>query len=158
MTFILILGAVAGLWLLLRLASLALPVYAGLTVALFLLDAGFRYPWAILSGLGAAIATLITGRLIAVFVRLPLLRLLVGLLFALPAAFAGYHAGRAIIGLATTNDIALAAAGIIAGLSTAASAWRGIVQSNPYAGMANPAPNAPQPSGAGQLVHSGRVA
>ena len=129
MTFILIIGAVAGLylfWLLFRLASLALPVYAGMAAALFLLDAGFRYPSAVLAGFGAAIATLVAGRLATAFVRSPFLRLLVGLLFAAPAGFAGYQAGRAIIGLATANDIVLVAASSIAGLATATSAWRGI--------------------------------
>lgn len=148
MTFILILGAVAGLylfWLLFRLASLALPVYAGMVIALLLLDAGFRYPSAILAGFGAAIATLIAGRLVAAFVRSPFLRLLVGLLFAAPAAFAGYQASRAIIGLATANDILLIAAGSIAGLVTATSAWRGIVPSHaparlPQFPLTEPAP------------------
>ena len=87
MTIFLILGAVAGLYvlaLLFRLASYALPVYAGLTCAFLLLRHDVGHLGAILGGLSAGIATLLTGQGLIAFVRSPLLRVGIAFLFAIP--------------------------------------------------------------------------
>src|SRR3546814_4319143 len=76
MTIFLILGAVAGLYvlaLLFRLASYALPVYAGLTCAFLLLGHDVGYLGAILGGLAAGIATLLIGQGLIAFIRSPML-------------------------------------------------------------------------------------
>src|SRR3546814_20499565 len=99
MTIFLILGAVAGLYvlaLLFRLASYALPVYAGLTCAFLLLGHDVGYLGAILGGLAAGIATLLIGQGLIAFIRSPMLRAGIALLFAIPAGLAGFSAAHAL--------------------------------------------------------------
>lgn len=141
MTLALILGAIAGLYilsLLFRLAVMALPAYAALTVGLLLLEQGYRYPVVILTSFAAAGATLFAGRVMIASVRSPLLRGIVGLMFAAPAAFAGYQAAHAFAGLADINNSLLCAISLLAGLSTAVSAWRGVTRTNEAMHLAQP--------------------
>ena len=87
MTIFLILGAVAGLYvlaLLFRLASYALPVYAGLTCAFLLLRHDVGHLGAILGGLSAGIATLLIGQGLIGFIRSPMIRVGIACLFAIP--------------------------------------------------------------------------
>ena len=80
MTIFLILGAVAGLYvlaLLFRLASYALPVYAGLTCAFLLLGHDVGHLGAILGGLAAGIATLLIGQGLIAFIRSPMITLII---------------------------------------------------------------------------------
>src|SRR3546814_12219724 len=77
MTIFLILGAVAGLYvlaLLFHLASYALPVYAGLTCAFLLLRHDVGQLGAILGGLSEGIATLRIGQSLIAFMRSPIIR------------------------------------------------------------------------------------
>lgn len=129
MTFLLILGAVAGLYmlaLLFRLASYALPVYAGIGCAFLLLRHDFGHLAAIVGGLTAGIATLLLGQCLIAFIRSPLLRAGIALLFAIPAAFAGFQAAHALGSLATDDRWLLAAFGSIAALATSITAWRSV--------------------------------
>ena len=132
MTIFLILGAVAGryvLALLFRLASYALPVYAGLTCAFLLLGHDVGYLGAILGGLAAGIATLLIGQGLIAFIRSPMLRAGIALLFAIPAGFAGFQAAHALGSLATDNSMLLAILGYIAAMATSLSAWRSVTMS-----------------------------
>ncbi|MEO8724121.1 MAG: hypothetical protein ABI395_11505 [Sphingobium sp.] len=134
MTFLLILGAVAGLYmfaLLFRLASYALPVYAGIGCAFLLLRHDFGHLAAIVAGLAAGIATLLLGQCLIAFVRSPLLRTGIALLFAIPAAIAGFQAAHALGSLATDNSALLAVFGSIAALATSISAWRSVTMTGP---------------------------
>ena len=134
MTFLLILGAVAGLYmlaLLFRLASYALPVYAGLGCAILLLRHDFGQLAAILGGLTTGIATLLLGQCLIAFIRSPLLRAGIALLFAIPAAIAGFQAAQALGSLATDNSALLAVFGSIAALATSISAWRSVTMTGP---------------------------
>jgi hypothetical protein len=129
MTFLLILGAVAGLYmlaLLFRLASYALPVYAGIGCAFLLLRHDFGHLAAIVGGLTAGIATLLLGQCLIAFIRSPLLRAGIALLFAIPAAIAGFQAAHALGSLATDDGALLAVFGSIAALATSISAWRSV--------------------------------
>jgi len=130
MTIFLILGAAAGfymLWLLFRLASLALPVCIAIGTGFALLRHEFGYPAAILAAFGAGIATLLIGQLLVAFVRSPLLRLGIALLFAVPAAFAGYQAAHSLGSLTTNSTSLLAIIGSIAAFATSASAWQSVM-------------------------------
>jgi hypothetical protein len=132
MTIFLILGAVAGLYmlaLLFRLASYALPVYAGIGCAFLLLRHDFGHLAAIIGGLTAGIATLLLGQCLIAFIRSPLLRAVIALLFAIPAAIAGFQAAHALGSLATDSSTLLAAFGSIAALATSLSAWRSVTMS-----------------------------
>ncbi len=130
MTILLILEAAAGLymlWLILRFASLALPVYVAIGTGFALLRHEYSYPAAILAAFGAGVATLLIGQLLVAFIRSPLLRLGIALLFAIPAAFAGYQAAHSLGSLATSSSSVLAVLGLIAAIATSASAWRSVM-------------------------------
>jgi hypothetical protein len=130
MTILLILGAAAGLymlWLIFRLASLALPVYVAIGTGFALLRHEYSYPAAILAAFGAGVATLLIGQLLIAFIRSPLLRLGIALLFAIPAAFAGCQAAHSLGSLATSSRSVLAVLGLIAAIATSASAWRSVM-------------------------------
>lgn len=137
MTIFLILGAAAGLymlWLLFRLASLALPVYVAIGTGFSLLRHEYGYPAAILAAFGAGIATLLIGQFLIAFIRSPLLRLGIALLFAIPAAFAGYQAAHSLGSLATSSSSVLAVLGSIAAIGTSVSAWRSVMGGSDHKG------------------------
>jgi hypothetical protein len=100
----LILGAFAigfFCWLLFTLAIYALPFFAGLSAGLAAFHAGAGVLGALVVGAAAGIATLIAGQLAFAATRSIVIRFAVALLFAVPAAIAGYHAtlGLAEIGV-----------------------------------------------------------
>jgi hypothetical protein len=130
MTILLILGAAAGLymlWLNFRLASLALPVYVAIGTGFALLRHEYSDPAAILAAFGAGVATLLIAQLLIAFIRSPLFRLGIALLFAIPAAFAGYQAAHSLGSLTTSSSSVLAVLGLIAAIATSASAWRSVM-------------------------------
>lgn len=110
MTIFLVLGLLAGLYmlgLLFRLAVHALPVYAGLAAALWLHDAGKGYLLPILAGFLIATVILALGRFLFGSVRSPVLRCAVATVFAIPAGIAGYQSVHAVAGLAIAPGTAL---------------------------------------------------
>lgn len=110
MTIFLILGAVAALyliWFLFRLAAFALPIYAGVSLGLFMHASGYGYPASIISGLAAGAALLLLAQLLIAFS--PLLRWPIILLFIVPAAFAGHQTAAGIARQAVEPGIWLSA-------------------------------------------------
>jgi hypothetical protein len=103
-----ILLTIAGLgalcWLLFNLAVFALPLFAGVSAGLFSLHAGAGPIGAILVGIAAGVTTLALGQTVFSLASSPLLRGLVALLFAAPAAFAGYHAAHGLSALTTSAE------------------------------------------------------
>jgi hypothetical protein len=88
-------------WLLFTLAVYALPFFAGVTAALAAYHSGSGVIGAIIVAVLAGAATLAIGQIAFATVRSPLLRTAIGLLYAVPATIAGYHAtlGLAHIGV-----------------------------------------------------------
>jgi hypothetical protein len=88
-------------WLLFALAMYALPFFAGLTAGLAAYHSGSGPIGAIIVGLIAGSVTLIVGQIAFMKLSSRLMRALIALLFAVPAAVAGYHAalGLAHIGI-----------------------------------------------------------
>ena len=88
-------------WLLFTLAVYALPFFAGVTAALAAYHSGSGVIGAIIVAVLAGAATLAIGQIAFATVRSPLLRAAIGLLYAVPATIAGYHAtlGLAHIGV-----------------------------------------------------------
>lgn len=103
-----ILLSIAGLgalcWLLFNLAVFALPFFAGVSAGLVSLQAGAGPIGAILIGTATGVTTLVLGQTVFSFASSPLLRGLVALLFAAPAAFAGYHAAHGLAALTTSAE------------------------------------------------------
>ena len=76
-------------WALFALATRALPFFVGMSVGIYSFQAGVGPFGAIVVGFVAAGFTLVIGRYVSV-ARSPIVRLVIGLLFAVPAAHAGY--------------------------------------------------------------------
>lgn len=83
--------------LLITLTVYALPFYIGLTVAILMHSSGSGLIPSAIAAIGAAVATLVTLQILIATVRSPALRAGIGVLFAAPAAFAGYHAAHGIM-------------------------------------------------------------
>jgi hypothetical protein len=88
-------------WLLFALAVYALPLFAGVTAGLAIYHSGSGPIGAIIVGLIASTISLIAGQIALTILRSPFIRAGMALLFAMPAAIAGYHAalGLAYIGI-----------------------------------------------------------
>ncbi|HKX77558.1 MAG TPA: hypothetical protein VJM34_03460 [Novosphingobium sp.] len=126
MTFFLVLGLFAGLyllWLLFHLAVYALPFAAGISVAFWMRDHDFGYLAATLGGFAAGVAVLVVGQFLFTVIRSPIVRLAIALLFAIPAGIAGYHAVQGVVGLAIDPGAMLSTLSWIGGVTIAVTAW-----------------------------------
>ena len=124
---IILFSCLAGalLWML---AVHALPLWCGAIAAMAAHHAGASLFGALLAGLAAGIATLVLGHWLAAAARSPAARAGVGLVFALPAAIAGYYAAS---GIATTfglNGIERSSIMGLAALATGIAAWGGALR------------------------------
>ena len=86
-------------WLLFTLAIYALPFLAGLTAGLAAFDSGGGVVGALIVGFLAGGATLALGQIGFVTTRTPLIRAIIGLLYAVPATVAGYQVSFALAGI-----------------------------------------------------------
>jgi len=86
-------------WLLFTLAIYALPFLAGLTAGLAAIHSGAGVIPAIIVGLLVGGATLALGQIAFATTRTPLIRAVIGLLYAVPAAVAGYQVSFALAGI-----------------------------------------------------------
>jgi hypothetical protein len=86
-------------WLLFTLAVYALPFLAGLTVGLAAFYSGSGFIGALVVGLLVGVTILVLGQIVLATVRTPLIRLLIGLIFAVPATVAGYQLCFAFAGI-----------------------------------------------------------
>ena len=120
----------AGLcWLLFALAVYALPFFVAATVGVAAYHSGLGPIAAILVGAIASIVTFVVGQIAFSMSRSLVVRTVVALLFAIPAALAGYHAalGLALIAVPAEgwrHPLAVAGAIIVA-----ATAWARITLS-----------------------------
>jgi hypothetical protein len=106
-------------WLLFALAVYALPFFAGLSAGLAAYHSGSGPIGAIIVGVVAGGVTLVLGQATLARVRSPLFRGTIALLFAAPAALAGYHAALGLAHVAIPGEgwqdaMAVAAAIIVA--------------------------------------------
>lgn len=112
----------ALLW---SLAVHALPLWCGGLVAIMVHAAGGGIFASLMTGLVAATATLVIGQILVGTARSPLLRIGIGLAFALPAAIAGYHAALGLSAASGVEGMARVIVAVTAALFTAAAAYRG---------------------------------
>jgi hypothetical protein len=123
-------------WLLFTLAVYALPFFAGVTAGLAVYRSGSGPVTAIIVGTTIASITLVFGQVAFATLRSPVMRVVLALLFAIPAAIAGYHVTHAFLHLllpaAPWRDaIAIAGATIVA----VTSAVRVSISSRPEVGQ-----------------------
>jgi hypothetical protein len=110
-------------WLLFALAVYALPFFAGLTAGLAAYHSGSGPIGAIIVGAIASAITLFLGQIAFTAFRSPLIRAALALLFALPAAAAGYHAALGLAHIAIPADGWRDAIAVVGAIIVAATAW-----------------------------------
>ncbi len=124
------LGVIVGLFglgtmlvLLFTLAIYAVPFFVGLTVGMWALETGAGVIGAVLVGLVASVVTLFAAQLLFASVRSLALRTVIALMFAAPAAVAGYHAVLGISALVVPSEawrhVFAAVGGLVVGVSAA---------------------------------------
>jgi hypothetical protein len=86
-------------WLLFTLAVYAFPFFAGMTAGLAAFQSGAGIIGAFIVGILASGATLALGQIAFATSRMPVTRAAIGLLYALPAAIAGYRVSFALAGI-----------------------------------------------------------
>jgi hypothetical protein len=120
----LIFGGVGFLcWLLFALAIYVLPAFVGLSVGALAFKSGAGYGGAFVVALVAGAATFALGKSAVAATRSPALRTLIGAIFALPAAMAGYQAIAALAQLAGQSGAWIVAFGCIGAVSVGLTAW-----------------------------------
>ena len=135
-----IVGVCALAWLLFNLAVFALPFFAGVSAGMAALHSGAGPIGSILAGLVVGVLTLAVGQMVFTLVPSTLVRGAVGLLFAVPAAIAGYHAAHGLAGLAMPSEGWRQAFAIIGAVVVGATALARLVL--PIA-----TPRSPRPTG-----------
>ena len=128
-------------WVLFTLAIYALPFFVGMTAGLYAHESGTGPLGAIGFGICAAAFVLVFGQTIFAVVRTPLLRVAVALMFAVPAALAGYYATFGLSGLTMTSEFSRQAFAVIGAVVIGATAWARLAASPPRgaAGSGTPA-------------------
>jgi hypothetical protein len=110
-------------WLLFVLAAYALPFFAGLTAGLAAYHSGSGPIGAIVVGAIAGAITLLLGQIAFTTFRSPLISAALALLFAVPAAAAGYHAALGLAHIAIPADGWRDAIAVVGAIIVAATAW-----------------------------------
>jgi hypothetical protein len=121
-------------WVLFTLAIYALPFFVGMTVGLYAHESGTGPLGALGFGIVAAAFVLVIGQTIFSLVRAPILRIAVALMFAVPAALAGYYATFGLSGLTMTSDPWRQVFAVIGAVVIGATAWTRLAASPPDGG------------------------
>lgn len=130
MTFLIILGAVAAVYciaLLFRAAVYALPVFCGIAVGLAMQNAGWSLPASVGAAFLGGPLLLALARACARPSRSAALRATIALVFAGPAAAAGYQAAHGLADLWLSDGAALQILAASTALVTAVSAARSVL-------------------------------
>lgn len=120
-------------WALFALAVYALPFLAGVTAGFAAYHTGAGPIAAILVGLLVGVATLAAGQTIAAVMRSPLIRIPIALLFAVPAAVAGYHATLGLARIGVPAEAWREALALVGAIIVGSTAWARITLSAPPA-------------------------
>jgi len=110
-------------WLLFALAVYALPVFAGVTAGLGAFHSGSGAIAAIIVGVVVSSITLLVGQIAFTTLRSPSIRAAIALLFAVPAAVAGYHAALGLAHIVVPIEGWREAMAIAGAIMAAAIAW-----------------------------------
>jgi hypothetical protein len=120
-------------WLLYGAAIYALPLLIGAFVGLHAERAGTGPLSGIVLGIGAGALVLVVGRAVFAQARGPVLRVATALVFAGPAALAGYSATSMLFGLASTSEGWRQAFAILGAMAVGAIAWQRLAATLPPA-------------------------
>ena len=126
-------GIGAFCWLLYSAAIYTLPFLIGAFVGLHAEQAGAGALGGIVLGLGAGVLVLIVGRAMFAQARGPVLRIAIALLFAAPAALAGYSLTSTLFGLTSASEGWRQAFAIVGAMLIGAIAWQRLAATLPPA-------------------------
>ncbi len=118
-------------WVLFTLAIYALPFFVGMTAGLFAHQSGTGPLGAIGLGIVTAAFVLVIGQMVFSLVRAPILRITIALIFAVPAALAGYYAIFGLSGLTLTSDSWRQVFAVIGAIVVGITAWARLAASPP---------------------------
>jgi hypothetical protein len=110
-------------WALFALAIHALPFFIGLTAGIYSFQAGMGPFGAIVVGFVVAGFVLMLGRYAFSIARAPIVRLLIGLLFAVPAARAGYDVTLAFAHLGIPSEWWRDSFAMLGAIAVGCTAW-----------------------------------
>lgn len=113
-------------WALFALATHALPFFAGMTVGIYSFQAGAGPFGAAVVGLVAAGFTFVVGRYAFSVARFPIMRLIIGLLFAIPAALAGYSVTLAFAHLGIPSEGWAESFAVLGAIAVGGVAWANV--------------------------------
>jgi len=115
------------IYLLFAAATYVLPIYAGLSASFAALDAGATYTGAMLLGFLAFLLVIMLGQ-IATLLPSPRARIAIALLFAVPAAIAGFQVASALLHLGGAGSwgVALSLAAALATGTVAAKRYQSL--------------------------------
>ena len=120
-------------WLLYGAAIYALPFLVGAFVALRAEEAGTGPLSGIVLGISAGVLVLLIGRTAFAHARGPVLRVAIALVFAVPAALAGYSATSMLFGLASASEDWRQAFATLGAMAVGAIAWQRLAATLPPA-------------------------
>ncbi|HLK80430.1 MAG TPA: hypothetical protein VKT99_02900 [Xanthobacteraceae bacterium] len=110
-------------WLLFTLAVHALPFFVGITAGIAAYQTGSGEFGAFLVGLIAGALTLVAGEIAVAAFRSPVIRTAIALVFAVPAAMAGYHAALGLAQLGVPAELWQRAFALVGAVAVGATAW-----------------------------------
>ena len=110
-------------WALFALASHALPFFVGMTVGIYSFQAGAGPFGAIVVGFVTAGFTFVVGRYALSVARSSIVRLVIGLLFAVPAAHAGYSVTLALAHLGIPGEWLRESFAVLGAVAVGGIAW-----------------------------------
>ncbi|SEE66034.1 hypothetical protein SAMN05519104_6939 [Rhizobiales bacterium GAS188] len=110
-------------WLLFSLAVYALPFFAGVTAA----GAAYHNGWGVIGAIVVAVlaggATLAIGQIVFATVRTPLIRTVIALVYAGPAAVAGYHATAGLVHIGVPSESWCEVFALLGAVLVGGTAW-----------------------------------
>ena len=119
-------------WALFALAIHALPFFAGMAAGIYTYQAGAGPLAAIVVGFVASGFTLVVGRYAFSVARSPIVRLVIGLLFAVPAAHAGYSVTLALAHLGIPEGSWRESFAMLGAIAVGGIAWANVsMQTDP---------------------------
>ena len=119
-------------WALFALATHALPLFVGLTVGIYSFQAGAGPFGASVVGFVTAGFTFVVGRYAFSVARSPIVRLVIGLLFAVPAAHAGYSVTLALVHLGIPSEWWRESFAVLGAIAVGGIAWANVsIQTDP---------------------------
>ena len=116
-------------WLMFSLAVYALPFFAAVSAGSWAYHGDAGPVATIFVGILAGVVTLVAGQYVFAFTRSTWIRVAVALLFATPAAFAGYHATLGLAKLTMPSGAWQIAFSIVGAVAVGGTAWTRMVLS-----------------------------